>query len=148
MSHQPPASVAEMEAFLDRVFPQIHAGGRFISVERAGEGACTLRHRIEDRHLQPGAVVSGPTMMMLADVALYVALVGAIGPVTDAVTTNLSVNFLNRSGRQDLIADCRYLRIGGRMATGEVTIAAAGSDAPVAHVTGTYVFSRGNQGKA
>ena len=55
--------------------------------------------------LRPGGTVSGPTLMALADFAMYVVLLSAIGPVGLAVTTNLNINFL-RKGQpgQDVLA--------------------------------------------
>ena len=45
-----------------------------------------------------------------------------IGPVPLAVTTNLNINFLRKPGRRDLIAEARLLKLGKRLAVGEVTI--------------------------
>jgi acyl-coenzyme A thioesterase PaaI-like protein len=47
--------------------------------------------------LRPGGTVSGPTLMALADFAMYVVLLSAIGPVGLAVTTNLNINFCARA---------------------------------------------------
>ena len=38
----------------------------------------------------------------------------------------------------DLIADAKLMKVGKRLAVGEVTIYSDGSDEPVAHVTSTY----------
>ena len=48
--------------------------------------------------LRPGGTISGATLMALADCAMYVVLLSAIGPVGLAVTTNLGINFLRRAG--------------------------------------------------
>jgi len=131
-------TAAEMEAFLDREFPQIHHGGRSYFVEEVGYGECRMRLAYHDRHLRPGGTISGPAMMALADLAFYVAILGALGPVALAVTTNLNINFLRKPGQRDLIAVCRMLKLGKRLAVGEVTILSDGEAEPVAHVTGTY----------
>ena len=131
-------TVAEMEAFLDREFPQIHYGGRSFSVEEVGYGTCRMRLAYHERHIRPGGTISGPSMMTLADVAFYVAILGALGPVALAVTTNLNINFLLKPGPRDMIGDCRMLKIGKRLAVGEVTLFSDGMAEPVAHVTGTY----------
>jgi uncharacterized protein (TIGR00369 family) len=81
-------------------------------------------------------------MMALADFAMYVAVLASIGPVPLAVTTNLNINFLRKPGNRDLIADCRLLKLGKRLAVGEVTIRSDGMDEPVAHVTSTYSIPR------
>jgi acyl-coenzyme A thioesterase PaaI-like protein len=55
-----------------------------------------------------------------------------------AVTTNLNINFLRKPAQRDLIAECRLLKVGKRLAVGEVSIRSDGADDPVAHVTSTY----------
>jgi uncharacterized protein (TIGR00369 family) len=134
----PLMSVADMEAFLDREFPQIHLGGRIFTVEEVGYGSCRMRMAYHLRNIRPGGTLSGPSMFTLADLAFYVAVLGAVGPVGLAVTTNLSINFLRKPAKQDLIGVCRMLKIGKRLAVGEVTLFSDGEDEPVAHATGTY----------
>ena len=77
-------------------------------------------------------------MMALCDGAMYVAILAAIGPVALAVTTNLSINFLRKPEPGDLIADCKLLKLGKRLAVGEVAIHAAGDEELVAHCVATY----------
>jgi acyl-coenzyme A thioesterase PaaI-like protein len=67
-----------------------------------------------------------------------VAVFSAVGNQPLAVTTNLSINFLRKPAQADLIADARLMKVGKRLAVGEVTILSDGSDEPVAHVTATY----------
>jgi uncharacterized protein (TIGR00369 family) len=131
-------SIQEVETFLDREFPQIHMGGRIFSVEHVGNGTCRMRMAFHARNLRPGGTLSGPSMFTLADLAFYVAVLGALGPVGLAVTTNLNINFLRKPEQRDLIGECRMLKIGKRLAVGEVTLLSEGSDEPVAHATGTY----------
>lgn len=131
-------TVAEMEAFLDRDFPQINNGGKSYHVEEIGPGTCRMRLSYHERHLRPGGTLSGPSMFALADLALYVAVMGALGPMDLAVTTTITINFLRKPAQRDLIAECRLLKIGKRLAVGEVTLYSEGKAEPVAHVTGTY----------
>jgi uncharacterized protein (TIGR00369 family) len=131
-------SLDEMNAFLDREFPQIHMGGRIFSVEAVGYGSCRMRMAYHERNIRPGGTLSGPSMFMLADLAFYVAVLGALGPVALAVTTNLNINFLSKPAQRDLIGECKMLKIGKRLAVGEVTLFSEGQSDPVAHVTGTY----------
>jgi acyl-coenzyme A thioesterase PaaI-like protein len=77
-------------------------------------------------------------MMTLADLALYVAILAHIGPVGLAVTTNLNFNFLRRPEPWDLLAECRLLKLGARLAVGEVSLFSEGIADPVCHATGTY----------
>jgi uncharacterized protein (TIGR00369 family) len=136
----PQMSAAEVSAFLDREFPQIHHGGRTFHVEAVGPMSARLRCDYHERHIRPGGTISGPTMMALADLALYVAILAEIGPVALAVTTNLSFNFLRKPAPAALIADCRLLKRGKRLAVGEVLITSEGSADLVCHATGTYAI--------
>ena len=131
-------SVAEVEQFLRGEFPQAFAGDD-ITIESADGQTCLLRQRFSERMLRPGGTVSGPTLMALADFAMYVVLLSAIGPAGLAVTTNLNINFL-RKGRagEDVLAAARLLKLGKRLAVGEVGIRSDGDDDLAAHVTSTY----------
>ncbi|MEE8506261.1 MAG: PaaI family thioesterase, partial [Kiloniellales bacterium] len=57
-----------------------------------------------------------------------------------AVTTNLTCNFLRRPRPGGVVAECRLLKVGKRLAVGEVSLYSEGDEAngPVAHVTATY----------
>jgi uncharacterized protein (TIGR00369 family) len=79
-------------------------------------------------------------MMALADLALYVALLAQIGPVALAVTTNLSFNFLRKPAPKALIAECRLLKLGRRLAVGDVSMHSEGESDLVCHATGTYAI--------
>ena len=130
-------NAAEIDGFLREVFPQAFSDGD-ITIEAADGDTCRLRQRFGDRMLRPGGTVSGPTLMALADFAMYVVILSAIGPVALAVTTNLNINFLRKPTRADLLADAHLMKVGKRLAVGEVTIFSEGTDEPVAHVTATY----------
>ena len=69
-------------------------------------------------------------MMALADFAMYVAVLAAIGPVPLAVTINLNINFLRKPAQRDLLAEARLLKVGKRLAVGEVTIRSDGRGRP------------------
>src|SRR5258707_1862339 len=73
-------TVADLERFLHVEFPQAFSGGD-ISIESADGVSCLLRQRYSDQMLRPGGTISGPTLMALADFAMYVVLLSAIGPV-------------------------------------------------------------------
>ena len=131
-------SVAELEAFLRAEFPQSFGSGD-TRIEHADGETCRLRQRYGDQMLRPGGTISGPTMMALADCAMYVVLLSAIGPVALAVTTNLNINFLRKGvPGHDVIAEARLLKLGKRLAVGEVSLLSAFAHDPIAHVTATY----------
>ncbi|MBX9992626.1 PaaI family thioesterase [Phreatobacter oligotrophus] len=132
-------TVTEMEAFLATEFPQVFGPGKTFMVEAVGPRFARMRCRYDPRQLRPGGTISGPTMMTLADTGLYVAILASIGPVALAVTTNLNINFLKKPAQRDLVAECRLIKLGKRLAVGEVAIWSEGEgDDLVAHATGTY----------
>jgi len=131
-------TVEELERFLVAEFPQVYRSDSGLAVEALWDGGCRVRQAFRNDSLRPGGTISGPTMMALADFAMYVAVLGAIGPVPLAVTINLNINFLRKPGRCDLTAEARLLKVGKRLAIGEVTIRCDGEEAPVAHATSTY----------
>jgi uncharacterized protein (TIGR00369 family) len=131
-------TVSELEAFLDQIFPQLHYGGRTYFIEEVGPMTARMRCDYHERHLRPGGTISGPTMMALADLALYVAILAQIGPVGLAVTTSLTYNFLRKPGQAALIAEARLLKLGKRLAMGEIALFSQGESEMVCHATGTY----------
>jgi uncharacterized protein (TIGR00369 family) len=97
-----------------------------------------MRMTYHERHLRPGGTLSGLAIMALADLALYVAILAQIGPVALAMTTSLSFNFLRKPAQRDLIADCRLLKLGKRLAVREVLLRSEGETDIACHATGTY----------
>ena len=109
-------------------------------VERFAWGAVDVRLPYRDLLLRPGGTVCGPAMMALADITLYGVVLSMIGPVELAVTTDLNVHFLRKPAPGDLLARGRILKLGTRLAVGEVEILPHGKDESVAHVVGTYAI--------
>jgi len=138
-------TIPELERFLAAEFPQAFYPESGLSIEAVWDGGCLVRQAFREVSLRPGGTISGPTMMALADVALYVAVLAAIGPVPLAVTINLNINFLRKPGRCDLTAEARLLKLGKRLATGEVTLRCEGEEEAVAHVTATYSIPPGQR---
>ncbi len=99
----------------------------------------TVAHEIGPNELRPGGTVSGPVLMMVADTALYVAILGEIGIVPLAVTTSLTINFLRKpAGDRSIIGECKLMKVGKSLAVGEVSLYSEGTNEPVAHVVATY----------
>lgn len=134
--------VGGIEALLDTRFPQIHSGGRSLILEEAGQRGVRVRLVHHQRHTRPGGTISGAAMFMLADFAVYVAIIAALGEIgLEAVTTNLNINFLAKPKPRDLIAEVRLIRLGRRLAVGEVEIVSDGRPEMVAHATATYALT-------
>ena len=136
---KPPAmTVDQLGRFLAVEFPQVFHGGGGLSIEHVWHGGGRVRQAYQPQFIRPGGTISGPTMMALADFAMYVGVLASIGPVPLAVTTNLNINFLRKPGARDLVAECRLLKLGKRLAVGEVALFSDGAMDPVAHATSTY----------
>jgi len=128
----------ELTRLLSAEFPQVWSRESGLSIEEIWSGGCRLRQAFREQSLRPGATISGATIMALGDYAVYIAVLATIGWEPLAVTTNLNVNFLRKPGRKDLLADCDLIKMGKRLAVGEVTIREEGHDEPIAHLTSTY----------
>jgi uncharacterized protein (TIGR00369 family) len=127
-----------VNALLDREFAQAAQRASAVCIEDAWNLGSRVRRAFSERSLRPGGTISGPTMMGLADFAIYVAILASIGPVPLAVTTNLNINFLRKPAQRDLIAKARLIKLGKRLVVGEVGIYSEGDDDMVAHATATY----------
>jgi acyl-coenzyme A thioesterase PaaI-like protein len=127
-------SKEKIYAFMSSEFPQNKC-----TIEAVGDKSATVRQKIGENELRPGGTVSGPVLMAVADVALYVAILGEIGLVPLAVTTGLTINFLRKpSPHKDIIGICNLMKIGRSLAVGEVALYSEGTKEPVAHAVGTY----------
>jgi len=110
-----------------------------ISIDQVDDRTATVRHRIGREELRPGGTVAGPVSMLLADVVIYVAILGELGRIPLTVTTSLNINFLRKpSADSDLIAHCKLLKVGRTLVVGEVDLYSEGNPDLVAHVVGTY----------
>ena len=128
------ATKKEIAAFLAAEFPQ----GKCL-LREVGHRSATISYEVGANDLRPGGTVSGPVLMMVADVALYVAILGEIGVVPLAVTTSLTINFLRKpAATENILGVCKLMKVGKSLAVGEVWLYSEGTSEPVAHVVGTY----------
>jgi uncharacterized protein (TIGR00369 family) len=125
---------ADIVDFLGREFPQNQC-----VVEAVGERSATISHPVGPAQLRPGGTVSGPLLMTVADVALYVAILATIGLVPLAVTTSLNINFLRRpSPSNPIVGVCKLMKVGRILVVGEVALYSDRNQDLVAHAVGTY----------
>src|SRR6266436_6274724 len=103
-----------------------------------GDGRAVATLPFKSDFLRPGGTIGGPLLMMLADLVLYAAVLSQIGRVELAVTTNLTINFLRKPPPAGIRADAKLLKLGSRLAIGEVALYSDDHDEIVAHVVGTY----------
>lgn len=128
----------ELWDLLRRDFPEMSNAMGNYELDELWCGGCRLRHPFTESSLRPGGTLSGTTMMSLADFAMYIAVLSAIGWVPLAVTTNLNINFLKKPAPRDLIAEARLIKLGKRLAVGDIAIRSEGEEDLVAHATSTY----------
>ncbi len=131
-------TAVEVKALLEGVFPRHFGPQGLLTVLDVGAGTARVRFAADERHTRPGGTVSGPTLMGLSDSTFYVALLGVIGPVPLAVTTNLNINFLRRAKPGNLVADARLMKVGKQLAVGEVSIRREGEEELISHCVATY----------
>ena len=130
------SNILEIQQFLAQEFPQSLQKCAVIDVQSK---YAQVSYRVEEQELRPGGTVSGPTIMTIADFALYVAILAEIGIVALAVTSNMNIHFLRKpDGSRNLVAEARLIKVGRVLVVGEVWVYSEGIDDPVAHVTGSY----------
>ncbi len=132
-----PFTLDELRAYLVEIFPEAWTRGDY-SIEEIAPMSAIVRLAYHPDHLRPGGTISGPAMFALCDLALYVAILSEIGRVKLAVTTSVSINFLRKPAPADLIGKAGLIKLGKRLAVGEVGLFSPGEADMVAHATGTY----------
>jgi acyl-coenzyme A thioesterase PaaI-like protein len=112
-------TAAELDAFLRTELPLMFDYDD-LTIEHADGRTCQVRQRFRENMLRPGGTVSGATLMALADCAMYLVVLrkGVSG--------------------QDVLATAKLLKLGRRLAVGEVTLLSGRATDPIAHATVTY----------
>ena len=128
-----------LNAFLRRAFPEgdPELMPQIVEVE---EGRVLLKQGFVTRHLRPGGVISGPTMMTLADTAAYALVLAHIGEVAMAVTTSLTIHFLRGAKPGDLYAEATLLKLGRRIATADILMWTESRERAAAKATVAYAI--------
>ena len=103
-------TTSEIQTLLQKEFPNYQ-----MKVESCENRRARIILYIDNSHLRPGGTVSGPSMMLLADLAMYAAILNTIGSVVLAVTTNLNINFLRKPvPERNLLGESTLMKIGKR----------------------------------
>ena len=137
----PRITAAEFLALIHDTIP----GSRTLdyTVGPLGWGKARVVLQATEAHGRAGGIISGPTIMALVDTALYVAVLTRLGIEPMAVTTDLNVRFLRPAPIEPLAADATNLRMGRRLAVGDIRVSTVGDARLVAHATGTYALPQG-----
>ena len=99
--------------------------------------------QLQRRHplgARPGGVISGPTLMSLADTAAYALVLAHIGDQLMAVTSQLNMSFLRGAQPGDMHAEAEMLRLGRRLAVCDVRIWTETPDRLAAQANVTYAI--------
>ncbi len=129
-------NAAQLQEILSASFP----GADVPRVKEVLDDAVVIVQPVDERHGRPGGTLSGPTMMMLADTAAWMAILAQIGPVLLAVTTSLHIDFLRKPAITDLVARAAVLKLGRKLAVIEVSLFSSGHDQLVAKAQVTYAI--------
>ena len=142
MSSEEPAikmDAGALNAFLRRAFPETDPD-HMATVLEVSEGRVLLKLPYQSRQLRPGGVISGPTLMTLADTAAYALVLAHIGEVAMAVTTSLNIHFLRGCKPGDLYAEATLLKLGRRIATADVLMWTESRERAAAKATVAYAI--------
>jgi uncharacterized protein (TIGR00369 family) len=142
MENAPKLTADELEQMLSPEFPRLFHPETGIAILKVWDRGATVRQGFHPRALRPGGTISGASMMILTDFTMYVAVLATVGWVPGAVTTNLNINFLSKPAPRALEANCRLIKLGRRLAVGEIGIRSEGEADLVAHATSTYAIPK------
>ena len=135
----PAVTTDEVNAFLAAEVPFCAPMG--ITCLRVGAGVAVARLGYDPAWTRPGGIVSGPALMTLADIAVYIAVFTRVGIVPLAVTSELKMNFLRPAVGRDVLAVATLHKAGRRIAFASVDLAEdRNPDRLVAHATASYVL--------
>lgn len=128
----------EILTFLRADYPYAFPEGWEYTIEHLAPASLRLRLSAHESQLRPGGTISGPTMMHLVDISLYVLLLALHGASARlSVTTNLSISFLRKPELGDLVARVELLKHGRTLSVGAVHLEDAAGRI-VAHAEATY----------
>jgi acyl-coenzyme A thioesterase PaaI-like protein len=124
-----------IEVFLCREFP--HSTPVQVLEANGTRAKVCIAHA--PLHLRPGATISGPTLMSLADTAVYALVLSAVADAAQAVTSSLTMHFLERPPAVALTAEAKLLRRGRRQLVATVEVFAGEASTPCAHAVVAYL---------
>lgn len=135
----PRLTATETNALLRRAFPDAPPTA-FPRVTDVSPGRVHVVAPYREGLLRPGGVISGPTLMSLADTAAYALVLAHIGDQLMAVTSQLNMSFLRGAQPGDLHAEAEMLRLGRRLAICDVRIWTETPDRLAAQANVTYAI--------
>jgi uncharacterized protein (TIGR00369 family) len=126
---------------IGKISPEFTKSGIRIEQLELPETICILP--FHSKQIRPGNTISGPTMMFLADFAMYTLVLAMDNTQLMSVTQDLHMHFLSRPAAQDLQAVGTVVKKGRRTVVMRVDIysrSPEGEKKLVAFATGTYAL--------
>jgi uncharacterized protein (TIGR00369 family) len=130
---------AGVQAVLQKAFPGAPADS-FPRVIELAPGRIHMLAPYREGLLRPGGVISGPTLMSLADNAAYALILAHIGEQLMAVTSTLTMNFLRGARPGDIHVEGELLRLGRRIAVCDMRLWTEAADRLAAQASVTYAI--------
>ncbi len=137
----------EIFAFLEKEFPQAFSGGQQFNIEVLEPGRIRVVKPVSQGDLRPGGTVSGPAMMALVDLAVYMLLLAHHGAAARlSVTTGMQLSFLRKPEAGDLACDVEWLKHGRTLSVADCRLTSLSSGKLVAHAEATYYMDQAMAG--
>ena len=129
-------TIQELSKYVEEIFPQIKDDFEILEISEQGSH---VKLNVTFKHLRPGNTVSGPSIFYLVDCSAYMAVCANLGKEALAVTTNCSIDFMQKpSGDKDITAICELLKVGKSLVVADSKVYSEGVEKPVARATITY----------
>lgn len=132
-------SVEELQRLGRELVPIIELLG--LRIQSVEHGLVRVRIEYRDEFVRPGGSIAGAVLLAAADFAVWGCILSVMGRTDLTMTTNLNFNFLRRPALSDVIAEAKLLKLGRRLAVGEVQLYSNfGEDheSLIGHATCTY----------
>ncbi len=129
-------SARDLEDYIEELFPGVLRKFSVQSVEP--KGCVTVKYTISDRDMRPGGTVMGPSLMLVVDVATFLAMASLAGPEKMAVTSSLNIQFLKKPPKETILCTTEVLKLGQRTAVVDARLYSESDDALCAKATVTF----------
>ncbi len=131
-------SAPEIMKLMQEVFPLALEYG--FEIDRLEGRQIQLRLPFKEYQLRPGGTLSGPTLMALADTAVYFLILAERGAVVQAMTTHLSIDLVRPPKPVDLVAYGELIKCGRRLAVGRDEMRSVGQEDVLAQAMVTFAL--------
>ena len=128
--------------FLHAEFPQTFGQGETYAIKTLEPGRTRVSFMATEANLRPGRTVSGPALMQLVDISIYVLLLGHHGAsAAMSVTTNLQISFLRKAEAGELFCDIELIKHGRTLSVADARIFSGADERLVANAEATYYMA-------